>query len=347
MSIKLKVETPVIKVEAKTGFQYGTLVIGDTTTLPAGSSATVVNVGTEAKAVLNFGVPKGDTGDVASDAKNTFTALNTFRANIAVSNGTTAGSSSTIQLGIKPSSATMQADIGTDVNGAVIFNATEKQGYAFRIGSQVNRLYLTPYNDGIAFKHISTNFATYDTTNGANWLGNANTATQLATARTINGVAFDGTKDIIVDSNPVGTIIAMAYTGVPAGYLHCNGAAVSRTTYAALFALLGTYYGAGDGNSTFNLPNTVAKFLEGGVAAGTYYPAGLPNITGVVGAAYFAALPSTGAFSPTLDVATLDAGGAISNFSNITFDASRSTSIYGASETVQPPALTVIFCIKY
>lgn len=141
---------------------------------------------------------------------NTYTALNTFRANIAVSNGTTAGSSSTIQLGIKPSSATMQAEIGTDIHGAVIFNATENQGYAFRIGSQVNRLYLTPYNDGIAFKHISTNFATYDTTNGAQWLGNANTATKLATARTINGVAFDGTKDITIEAGGGGGDVTAA-----------------------------------------------------------------------------------------------------------------------------------------
>lgn len=140
------------------------------------------------------------SGYAQLNSANTFTALNTFRANIAVSNGTTAGSSSTIQLGIKPSSAKMQAEIGTDVHGAVILQSTENQGYAFRIGSEVNRLYLTPYEDGIAFKHISTNFATYDTTNGANWLGNANTATKLATARTINGVAFDGTKNITIEA---------------------------------------------------------------------------------------------------------------------------------------------------
>lgn len=140
------------------------------------------------------------SGYAQLNSANTFTALNTFRANIAVSNGTTAGSSSTIQLGIKPSSATMQADIGTDVHGAVILHSTENQGYAFRIGSKVNRLYLAPYEDGIAFKHISTNFATYDTKNGANWLGNANTATKLATARTINGVAFDGTKNITIEA---------------------------------------------------------------------------------------------------------------------------------------------------
>lgn len=141
---------------------------------------------------------------------NTFTALNTFRANITVSNGTWAGSSSTIQLGIKPSSATMQADIGTDVHGAVILHATENQGYAFRIGSEVNRLYFTPYKDGIAFKHINIDFATYDTTNGAKWLGNANTATKLKTARTINGVAFDGTKDITIEAGGGGGDVTAA-----------------------------------------------------------------------------------------------------------------------------------------
>ena len=150
------------------------------------------------------------SGYAQLNSANTFTALNVFRGNIVVSNGTKAGSSSTIQLGIKPSSATMQANIGTDVHGAVILQATENQGHAFRIGSEINRLYLTPYNDGIAFKHISTNFATYDTTNGANWLGNANTATKLKTARTINGVAFDGTKDITIDAGGGGGDVTAA-----------------------------------------------------------------------------------------------------------------------------------------
>ena len=150
------------------------------------------------------------SGYAQLNSSNTFTALNTFRANIVVSKGTKAGSSSTIQLGIKPSSATIQAEIGTDVHGAVILQATENQGYVFRIGSEVNRLYLTSYNDGIAFKHISTNFATYDTTNGANWLGNANTATKLATARTINGVAFDGTKDITIEAGGGGGDVTAA-----------------------------------------------------------------------------------------------------------------------------------------
>lgn len=64
--------------------------------------------------------------------------------------------------------------------------------------------------------------------------------------------------------NPVGTIIAYAANGaIPEGYLPCNGAAVSRTTYAALFAVIGTLYGAGDGSTTFNLPDLTDRFLEG------------------------------------------------------------------------------------
>ena len=56
-------------------------------------------------------------------------------------------------------------------------------------------------------------------------------------------------------SNPTGTIIVWSTSTPPAGYLICNGAAVSRTTYAALFKVIGTTWGAGDGNTTFNLPN--------------------------------------------------------------------------------------------
>lgn len=150
------------------------------------------------------------SGYAQLNSANTFTAFNAFRANIVVSNGATAGSTSTIQLGIKPSGATMQAEIGTDVHGAVILQSTENQGHAFRIGSEVNRLYLTPYKDGIAFKHIGTNFATYDTIKGAKWLGNANTATKLETARKINGVAFDGTKDITIEAGGGGGDVTAA-----------------------------------------------------------------------------------------------------------------------------------------
>lgn len=52
-------------------------------------------------------------------------------------------------------------------------------------------------------------------------------------------------------------------SSAPAGWLKANGAAVSRTTYAALFAIIGTTFGAGDGSTTFNLPDVRGEFLRG------------------------------------------------------------------------------------
>ncbi|WP_291808238.1 phage tail protein [Limnobacter sp.] len=62
---------------------------------------------------------------------------------------------------------------------------------------------------------------------------------------------------------PTGSVHLMATTTAPSGYLKCNGAAVSRTTEAALFAIIGTTWGAGDGSTTFNLPDLRGEFVRG------------------------------------------------------------------------------------
>jgi hypothetical protein len=287
------------------------------------------------------------TKEAIEQGTNVFKALNTFRANIIVSNGTAAGSQGQIVLGVKPRTATMQANIISSTTGALNYIATENTGHYFKIGNNTASTSITTNESETAiFSHNAFEFARITNVGVAKWLGNANTATKLETSRTINGVAFDGTKDIIVDSNPVGTIIAVAYTGVPEGYMHCNGAAVNRTTYVNLFNKIGTFYGAGDGSTTFNLPNTVARFLEGGISAGTYYEAGLPNITGNI-SAFKSSI--SGAFVGSNNTSRYDGWNdnedeyAVST----SFDASRSNRIYGASTTVQPPAMTVIYCIKY
>jgi microcystin-dependent protein len=64
-------------------------------------------------------------------------------------------------------------------------------------------------------------------------------------------------------SVPTGSVHLMASTTAPSGYLKCNGAAVSRTTYADLFAEIGTAFGAGNGSSTFNLPDLRGEFVRG------------------------------------------------------------------------------------
>jgi microcystin-dependent protein len=66
----------------------------------------------------------------------------------------------------------------------------------------------------------------------------------------INNGAFIGVEGI-----PTATIVPWTDATVPSGFLECNGSAVSRTTYADLFAIIGTTYGAGDGSTTFNVPD--------------------------------------------------------------------------------------------
>lgn len=136
---------------------------------------------------------------------NTFTELNIFRASIGVSNGTAAGSSGTVSFGISPTGETVQAKIGTDNLGGLFYHASTNQPHVFRIGTSNDVLSIC--DDASKMTLISNNkpFATVTHTGVAKWIGNANTATKLETARTINGVAFDGTKDITIEAGRGGT----------------------------------------------------------------------------------------------------------------------------------------------
>ena len=131
---------------------------------------------------------------------NTFTALNAFRANIAVSNGTTAGSSGSISFGISPADETVQAKIGTDNLGGLFYNTSTSRAHVFRIGTNNDVLSIRDDTSKMALISNNKPFATVTHTGVAQWIGNANTATKLGTARTINGVAFDGTKDITIEA---------------------------------------------------------------------------------------------------------------------------------------------------
>lgn len=148
------------------------------------------------------------SGYAQLNSANTFTALNTFRANIAVSNGTTAGSSGSISFGISPADETVQARISTDTLGGLLYHASTKQPHVFRIGT--NNDVLSIRDDTSKMTLISNNkaFAAVTHEGVAKWLGNARTATKLETARTINGVAFDGTKDITIEAGGGGDVTA-------------------------------------------------------------------------------------------------------------------------------------------
>ena len=149
------------------------------------------------------------SGYAQLNSSNTFTALNTFRANIVVSSGTTAGSQGQIVLGVKPHTATTQANIISSTTGALNYIATENTGHYFRIGNNTASTSITTNeNETAIFSHNAFEFARITNVGVAKWLGNANTATKLETARTINGVAFDGTKDITIEASGSGDVTA-------------------------------------------------------------------------------------------------------------------------------------------
>lgn len=151
------------------------------------------------------------SGYAQLNSANTFTALNTFRANIAVSNGTTAGSQGQIILGNKPQSATVQAKIMSSTTGALNYIATENAGHYFKIGNTTALTSITTNESETAIlSHNAFEFARITNVGVARWLGNANTATKLETARTINGVAFDGTKDITIEAGGGGGDVTAA-----------------------------------------------------------------------------------------------------------------------------------------
>jgi microcystin-dependent protein len=90
---------------------------------------------------------------------------------------------------------------------------------------------------------------------------NANFATLKTTIEGINA-----------GSSPEGAIIAFGGTTAPTGWLLCNGQTVSRSTYSALYSVIGNSFGAGDGSTTFHLPDLRGRFLRGVDSIGTNDP---------------------------------------------------------------------------
>ena len=159
-------------------------------------------------------------------------------------------------------------------------------------------------------------------------------------------------SEIARRGTPIGSIEYFATATPPAGYLKADGAQVGRETYPDLFAAIGTTFGEGDGSTTFSLPDLINRFAQGSTAPGQKIEAGLPNITGHLNMAGYSSTSSgsnTGAFGHSV---LWDYTFVINPASGVNagvipyFSAQDSNPVYGASTTVQPPALTLLPCIK-
>lgn len=158
---------------------------------------------------------------------------------------------------------------------------------------------LTSYAAGqcVTFIPTSTNSGAVTVNVDGNGAKNIYTSTGQALtsgeiiANVMTTLIYDGTQFILQTSsaNPValavGAVLAWPMATVPSGWLEADGSAVSRTTYAALFAQYGTAYGPGDGSTTFNLPNYKDYFLRGFDASGTEASSRTDRGDGTTGAA--------------------------------------------------------------
>ena len=146
---------------------------------------------------------------------------------------------------------------------------------------------------------------------------------------------------------PTGTFCH--FHSVPDGWLECNGAAVSRATYADLFKVIGTKYGAGDGSTTFNLPDMNGRVLQATTnhsEVGQMKEASLPNITGTFGLEGGCGWSGDGAFSGKNNDRWSRVGGyAFSGGTRAVFSADTSDATYSGSK-VQAPAGLALMCIK-
>lgn len=143
---------------------------------------------------------------------------------------------------------------------------------------------------------------------------------------------------------PTGLIAFFATNAPPnSNWLVCAGGNVSRTNYANLFAKIGTTYGAGNGTTTFTLPNLIGKVAWGANSGvGESLLAGLPNISGTFTASDYAFRYSGAFWQISSGNGRPDKSG---SGATVGFEASRSNAIYGRSNTVQPPALKLLPCI--
>ena len=145
-----------------------------------------------------------------------------------------------------------------------------------------------------------------------------------------------GTDTAVAPIIPGGSIIMWTNATVPDGFLECKGDAVSRTTYAALFAVLGTTYGAGNGSSTFNVPDFQGRHAAGVSSNVTLGEQSTEQITS--GNAY------GGSVSVSLSTTTNQAFSAAGVIGGTTF--LTGVSVTGASATINAAFLGVKYIIK-
>jgi len=127
----------------------------------------------------------------------------------------------------------------------------------------------TQYYDALVARMVAAINAAADDDSTGNKLvmrtagGSANVASTIAAPNTQYAASAVNQEYANQLVTPIGTALPFCSATLPAGWLECNGAAISRTTYPLLFAAIGTTWGSGDGSTTFTLPDFRHRMLAG------------------------------------------------------------------------------------
>lgn len=148
----------------------------------------------------------------------------------------------------------------------------------------------------------------------------------------------------------IGAIYTFPTNYTPDDCLSCEGYSLQIVDYQDLYKVVGTKFKkSGDASGTFRIPdyNVTKRFLQPGSDVGTQIAAGLPNITGSVTTTGANLSGASGAFTAGTSAKNRDDVLDTNGNKVLTFTASRCSSVYGNSSTVQPPSQIVHLCIKY
>ncbi len=361
--------------------QLGTSIINLVGTRASRNMDNLTTVGRANIATLASGISQSAVGNVCTSATNpaysgtawnALTVTGTFSgcipagksaAGVSV-NSDVADVTATGNVGILASSLSYKSDgtttVASPIKLTMFINAS---------GTVIARRYVASYYAPTA----SADTVWYDLNNNLlkTWNGSAWAQPSPVVGFKIGEVTLSGTSIVSVvfdkglqlldagtvsrafDSStvPVGTVIAYMGTDIPSGFLLMDGRYLSKTTYAALYAVIGDSQTTTAKDGYFQIADmTDGRYLMGSTVAGTRVGAGLPNITGSVGGSYnYVFNNGKGAFISSSFGYTNNVGlsGKDDINNGTTLDASLSSSIYGNSSTVTPLSLSCKIVLKY